>query len=92
MNVRINKHAIKLIEVKQCLYEPLYALSLVKFKTLKIYIKTYLKTGFIWPSKYPAEALILFDKKPNGSLQLCVNNQGLNNFAIKNFYLFPLIW
>lgn len=75
MKIRINKHAIKLIEVKQYLYKPLYALSLAEFKTLKIYIKTYLKTGFIWPSnKYPVEALILFDKKPNGSLQLCVNN------------------
>ena len=34
---------------------------------------------------------MLFDKKPDGSLRLCVNYQGLNNLTIKNQYLLPLI-
>ena len=63
----------------------------MELETLKIYIKTYLKTGFIWPSKSPAGALILFNKKSDGSLWLCVNYQGLNNLTIKNRYLLPLI-
>lgn len=43
-NTNINKYAIELKEDKQQLYGPIYSLEA---KTLKIYIKTYLKTGFI---------------------------------------------
>ena len=35
----------------------------MELETLKIYIKTHLKTGFIRPSKSPVSASILFDKK-----------------------------
>ena len=58
---------------------------------MKTYIETHLKTGFIRPSKSPAGAPILFDKKPNGSLRLCVDYRGLNNLTIKNRYPLPLI-
>ncbi len=46
-NSGINKHAIELIEEKQLPYKPVYTLSLVKLKTLKAYMETHLKTGFI---------------------------------------------
>ena len=58
---------------------------------LKTYIKTNLANGFIRPSKSPAGAPILFDKKPDGSLRLCVDYRGLNNITIKNRYPLPLI-
>ncbi len=90
-NTGMNEHAIELIEGKQPLYGPIYVLSPVELKTLKAYIKTHLKTGFIQPSKSPAEAPILFDKKPDGSLRLCVDYRGLNNLTIKNRYPFLLI-
>ena len=51
---------------------------------LKVYIKTNLKTSFIWLAKLPAETPILFDKKLNGSLYLCVDYQSLKNLKIKN--------
>ena len=63
----------------------------MELKTLKTYIDTHLKTGFIQPSKSPASAPILFDKKPDSSFWLCVNYQGLNNLTIKNQYPLPLI-
>ena len=63
----------------------------MELETLKTYIKTHLKTGFIWPSKSPAGAPILFNKKPDGSLRLCVDYRGLNNLTIKNRYPLPLI-
>ena len=63
----------------------------MKLETLKTYIKTYLKTGFIRPSKSPAGTSVFFDKKPDGSFRLCVNYRGLNNPTIKNQYSFPLI-
>lgn len=72
-NTGICEHAIKLVEEKQSFYRPIYALSPLKLETLKVYIKTHLKTGFIWPFKFPAGASILFDKKLNGSLQLCID-------------------
>ena len=56
-----------------------------------LYIETNLKNGFIKPSKSPARAPILFDKKPDGSLRLCVDYQGLNNLTIKNRYPLPLV-
>lgn len=46
-DIGINGYTIKLIKEKQLFYEPIYTLNLVKLETLKIYLKTYLKTGFI---------------------------------------------
>ena len=90
-NTSINEHAIKLIEGMQPPYGPIYSLGPVELETLKAYIKTYLKTGFIRPSKSPVDAPILFDKKTNESLRLCVDYRGLNNLTIKNRYPLPLI-
>ena len=90
-NTGINKHAIKLQDGKQPPYGPIYSLKPVELETLKTYIKTHSKTGFIWPFKSLVGALILFDKTPDGSLRLCVNYQGLNNLTIKNWYLLPVI-
>ena len=88
---KLNEHAIDLEDGKQPPYGPIYSLGPVELETLKIYIETYLKTGLIRPSKSPAGAPIFFDKKPDGSLHLCVDYWGLNNLTIKNRYLLPLI-
>ena len=87
----LNEHAINLEDGKQPPYGPIYSLGPVELETLKTYIETHLKTGFIRPSKSPAGAPILFDKKPDGSLRLCVDYRGLNNLTIKNRYPLPLI-
>ena len=80
----LNEHAIDLKDGKQPSYGPIYSLGLVKLETLKTYIKTHLKTRFIRLFKSPAGALIFFNKKPDGSLHLCVHYWGLNNLMIKN--------
>ncbi len=90
-NIGINKHIIELIDRKQPPYGPIYAFSLVKLETLKAYIETDLKTGFIRPSKSLVGAPIFFDKKPDSSFHLCVDYWGLNNLTIKNWYPLPLI-
>ena len=90
-NTGINKYAIELQDDKQPPYRLIYSLGPIALEILKTYIKIYLKTGFIWPSKSPAGASILFDKKPDDTLWLCVNYQDLNNLTIKNWYLLPLI-
>ena len=76
---------------KQPPYRPIYSLGPVELEILKTYIKTHLKTGFIRPSKSPADAPIFFDKKPDNNLHLCVDYWGINNPTIKNWYLLPLI-
>ena len=83
-HTRMNNHAIKIMDSQQPLFGPIYSLGPVELKMLKAYIKNNLANGFIKPSKSPAEAPILFDKKPEVSLRLCVDYQGLNNLIIKN--------
>ncbi len=46
-NTRINKRAIELIEEKPPSYGSIYALNPGELETLKNYIKTHLRTGFI---------------------------------------------
>ena len=90
-NTGISEYAIELLKSNQPPYGPIYSLGLVELETLKAYITTYLKTGFIQLSKSPAGAPIFFNNKPNGSLRLCVNYWGLNNLTIKNRYPLLLI-
>ena len=90
-NSKINEHAIKLKKGKQPLFGPIYSLGSVELETLKTYIKTNLANSFIRPFKSPVEAPILFDKKSNRSLRLCIDYWGFNNITIKNRYLLPLI-
>ena len=90
-NIGINEYTIKLEEGKQPPFGSIYSLGPVELETLKTYIKINLANGFISPSKSPAGALILFNRKPDGSLRLCVDYRGLNNITIKNRYPLPLI-
>ncbi len=46
-NTSLNEHALELVEGKQPPYGPIYTFSPVELETLKTYIKTHLKTGFI---------------------------------------------
>ena len=85
-NIEINEHTIKLEKGKQPFFRPIYSLGQVKLKTLKTYIKTNLANGFIRLSKSPMGAPLLFDRKPDRSLRLCVDYLGLNNIMIKNRY------
>ena len=87
----INQHAIKLQKTQQLPYRPIYSLGPVELETLKTYIKTNFANSFIWPSKLPAGAPILFVGKPDGSFRLCIDYWGFNNLTIKNRYPLPLI-
>ena len=90
-NTRMNEHPIELEEGKQPLFGPIYSLGPVKLETLKTFIKINLANGFIRPSKSSAGASILFDRKPDKNLHLCVNYWSLNNLTIQNRYPLPLI-
>lgn len=83
-NTGINKHEIELVEGKKSLYGPIYSLGPVELEILRMYIKTYLKTGFIRPSKSRVGAPILFSKRSDSCLRLYINYRDLNNLTIKN--------
>ena len=50
-----------------------------------------LEVVFIRPSKVPFGAPVLFKKKHDGSLRLCIDYQALNKITIHNTYPIPLI-
>lgn len=45
--IKLNEYTIKLEDSKQPPYWPIYNLELIKLEIRKMYIKVYLKTGFI---------------------------------------------
>ena len=66
-------------------------MSKTELKTLKEWLEENLSKEFIRASSSPAASLILFVKKNDGTLQLCVDYRGLNKGTIKNQYPLPLI-
>jgi len=69
----------------------LYSLSPVELSTLRMFIDENLNTGFICPTASSHAALVLFVKKKDGSLRLCVDFRGLNKITKKDCYPLPLI-
>ena len=70
---------------------PIYSLSPAELAALCEFIDEHLKSSFIHPTNSPYGALILFVKKKNGQLQLCVDFRGLNRITKKDCYPLPLI-
>ena len=66
-------------------------MALVELQELKIQLKEMLDKGFIRPSVSPWGAPILFVKKKDGSLRLCIDYRLLNQVTIKNKYPLPRI-
>jgi Reverse transcriptase (RNA-dependent DNA polymerase)/RNase H-like domain found in reverse transcriptase/Integrase zinc binding domain/Chromo (CHRromatin Organisation MOdifier) domain/Integrase core domain len=85
------RHSIETEEGKPVPYGPLYPLSQLELRTLREYLEDSLRKGWIQESTSPAGAPILFVKKKDGSLRLCVDYRGLNKITKKNRYPLPLI-
>ncbi|GJZ39977.1 putative nucleotidyltransferase, ribonuclease H [Tanacetum coccineum] len=54
-------------------------------------LKELIDAGYIRPSKAPYGAPVLFQRKKDGSLRMCIDYRALNKVTIKNKYLIPLI-
>jgi hypothetical protein len=68
-----------------------YSLFQAELAALCDFLDKNLKSGFIYPSRLSHSAPILFAKKKDSSLWLCVNYWGLNWITKKDKYLLPLI-
>ena len=68
-----------------------YRMAPAKMKELKTQLQELLDKGFIRPSVSPWGAPVLFVKKKDRSMRLCVDYRELNKVFIKNRYPLPRI-
>ena len=85
-------HIIPLLPDKEPSKGPLYNISRDELLVLQKYLKEHLFKSFIRVSSSPVTSSVIFVKKPEGDLQLCVNYRDLNNLTVKNCYPLSLIW
>ncbi|QRW20379.1 Retrotransposable element Tf2 protein [Rhizoctonia solani] len=82
--------AIELLPDAKPQHGPIYSLGPREDAELKETIEKQLKAGLIQPSKSPMASPILFVKKKNGKLRMCVDYRRLNSMTKKNVYPLPL--
>ncbi|KAH0709324.1 hypothetical protein KY284_010751 [Solanum tuberosum] len=82
---------IDLLSDTQPISIPLYQIALAELKELKAQLKDLLDKGFIQPSISPWGAPVLFVKKKDGSLHMCIDYRQLNKVTINNKYPLPRI-
>ena len=63
----------------------------IELKILKIYLNKHLTNDFIRSFKSSIDVSILFVRKKNDNLRLCVNYKNFNSMSIKNKYSLSLI-
>jgi hypothetical protein len=61
----------------------------IELTELKVQLQELLDKGFIQPSNSPWGAPVLFVKKKNGTLHLCINYRQLNKVMVENRYALP---
>ena len=82
---------INLEEDAQPLVSPIYSLSVSEQEALKEFIKKNLNMSFIWQTSSLHSTPVLFIKKKDSSLCLCVDFHSLNYISKKDCYPLQLI-
>ena len=88
---RHNDHKLEYDPTKDIPNQKLYPMKEKELEELRDYIGKNLSRGWIRESESPVGAPILFVKKKEGSLRLCVDYRGLNAVTKKDRYPLPLI-
>ncbi|TYJ95917.1 pol protein [Cucumis melo var. makuwa] len=68
-----------------------YRMAPTELKEMKVQLQELLDKGFIRPSVSPWGAPVLFVKKKDGSMRLCIDYRELNKVTVKNIYPLPRI-
>ena len=84
-------HRIDLVPDQSPPHKHTYRLSQPELDELRNQIDLLLENGWIRPSVSPYGAPILFAKKKDGTLRLCVDYRALNKITIKNHTSIPII-
>ncbi|GKF77436.1 hypothetical protein Tco_0229906, partial [Tanacetum coccineum] len=85
------KFSIELILGTEPISKDPYHMAPIELKELKEQLQELLERGFIRLSGSPWVAPILFVKKKDGSMRLCIDYRELNRFTIRNRYPLPRI-
>jgi hypothetical protein len=72
-------------------YRTPYRMSTLELVELKLQLKEMMDKGYIRPSVSPWGAPVLFVKKKDSTLRLCIDYRQLNKVTIKNKYPLPRI-
>jgi len=88
---RAADHRIELIPASTPPSRSPYRLSQPELEELRRQLIKLLEQGWIRPSVSPFGAPILFVRKKNGDLRMCVDYRALNKITIKNKYPLPMI-
>ncbi|GJT49943.1 putative nucleotidyltransferase, ribonuclease H [Tanacetum coccineum] len=81
---------IELIPGAEPISKAPYRMAPIELKELKDQLQELLERGFIRPSVSPWGAPVLFVKKKDGSMRLCIDYRELNKITIRNRYPLPL--
>ncbi|XP_058008477.1 uncharacterized protein LOC131182958 [Hevea brasiliensis] len=84
-------HEIELLPGTKLPARAPYRMAPPELAELRKQLDELLEAGFIRPAKAPFGAPVLFQKKQDGSLRLCVDYQALNKVKIRNKHPIPLI-
>ncbi|XP_065881830.1 uncharacterized protein [Euphorbia lathyris] len=68
-----------------------YRMAPIELEELKKQLEELLDKGFVRPSTSPWGAPVLFVKKKDGSMRLCIDYRQLNRVTVKNRYPLPRI-
>ena len=68
-----------------------YCMDPTELKELKTQLRELLDKGFIRPSVSPWGVPVLFVKKKDGTLRMCIDYRQINKVTVKNKYLLPRI-
>lgn len=66
-------------------------MNILELTELKTRLKELIDKNYIRPSVSPWGAPVLFVKKKDGTLQLCIDDHQLNKLTIKNVYPLPRV-
>ena len=77
-------HEIKLLPGSSATVRGMYRMSQPELEEMKKQLTELLKKGFIQPSKSPFAAPVLFVKKKDGTLRMCIDYRALNKITVKN--------
>nr|GFC27280.1 putative reverse transcriptase domain-containing protein [Tanacetum cinerariifolium] len=89
--VREVEFNIELIRGAEPILKAPYRMAPIELKELKDQLQELLERGFIRPSVSPWGAPVLFVKKKDGSMRLCIDYRELNKITIRNRYPLPRI-